>query len=61
MELGFKTKTDKNGNTYYLTFDTETKVLGYPYRVCCVDYIAVGKRDLLKLRQKLKEEGYYEA
>ena len=54
MRFEFKTKTDINGNTYYLIIDTERKV----YFENGSGGIVITKKDLRELRDKAKKEGY---
>ena len=57
MIQGFKTKTDKNGNTYTLEIDHEKKVYtvnAFPYS----DYVVIGKRERLRMMEDLDAAGY---
>ena len=60
MVLNFHTKTDVNGNTYFLQIDTEKKCFS---RVCSrmVTYgVKVTKRDISNLIEDAKKAGYKE-
>lgn len=59
MKEAFKTKTDRNGNTYTLEIDHDRKTFSrhtFPYS----DNIIIGKRDLAGMVERLKMAGYSE-
>lgn len=61
MELFFKTKTNKNGNTYRLSFDTESKTFrtGYSCRSSGT-YTTITLTGMRFLKEELKNNNYKE-
>lgn len=59
MKEYFRTKTDINGNTYALEIDHEKKeyTLSYnPFNYS--DYVTIGKRERLRMIDRLNAAGY---
>lgn len=61
MELYFKTKTNKIGNTYRLSInlDNKTMATGYSCRISG-DYVVITLKEMRELKEKFKNEGYKE-
>lgn len=62
MIMKFATKRNLHGNRRYLCIDTETKQFAREpsHWFCREDFVEVGYRDLQKLAEKCKNEGYVE-
>ena len=62
MIIKFSTERDRNGNRYYLAFDTNKKEfsLESQHWYCKEDVIIIGKRDRRALIETLKNENYTE-
>ena len=61
MIIRYKTKRDTNGNTYYLTVDTEKKTFCKDYNLWGKDGdITITKKDRRNITAQLEEEGYKE-
>lgn len=61
MIIRYKTKRDVNGNTYYLTVDTEKKTFSKDYNLWGKDGdITITKKDRRNIAAQLEEEGYKE-
>lgn len=62
MIVKFATKRDVNGNRKYLVFDTEIKQFAREssHWFCREDFVEVGTKDLRKLTEMCRDEGYTE-
>jgi len=61
MIIRYKTKRDVNGNTYYLTVDTDKKTYSKDYNLWGKDGdITITKKDRRNIAAQLEEEGYKE-
>lgn len=62
MIMKFATKRNVNGNRKYLVFDTEIKQFAREssHWFCREDFMEVGVKDLRKLTEMVKGEGYTE-
>lgn len=61
MELYFKTKINKVGNTYRLCIDLDSKIIKTGYSCSsCGDYIVITRQEMRQLKEKFKENGYKE-
>lgn len=62
MIIKFSTKRDRNGNRYFLGFDTEKKVFAREssHWYGRDDIIEIGKNDRRELIEKLQADGYTE-
>ena len=62
MILKFATKRNVNGNRKYLVFDTEAKQYAREssHWFCREDFVEVGVKDLRKLTETVRDEGYME-
>ena len=60
MIMDFKTKRDTNGNTYYISIDTEKRVYSYDYnRFSTPDgCITITKRDRRDLAEKCEKNNF---
>ena len=60
MVINFKTKTDLNGNTYYLILSTDNKAFrrDYNLRTAGDVTIQIGKRDMNRLEKELISNGF---
>ena len=60
MILNFKTKTDINGNTYWLFVDPDKRQYGYHRNVGATEDIVVTRKRMRTIRDNAKAEGYTE-
>lgn len=62
MIMKFATKRNVNGNRHYLIFDTEAKQYAMESSrwFCREDFAEIGLKDLHKLMEVVKSEGYME-
>ena len=59
MILRFKTKTDRNGNTYHLIIDTNNQTYSTEIRTMAdFEAVVIGKTDRHNMITTLKENGY---